>query len=174
MCTYSGDKELAIARVNGEIEFFELDYTEFSKNLEIYSEKKKLKAFDFSPAQFEISSLNDQEVPYLAAVAHDFSRIYLKIFHQKNHEILLRINNDFTNISGGSSLLNCTLGIIYLKEAKRMKKYDPDAFIDSLRVIFEDFTKTSINIFQEEKNDLKLTHTLGLTSGISGCMLLKN
>ena len=50
MCTYSGDKELAIARVNGEIEFFELDYTEFSKNLEIYSEKKKLKAFDFSPA----------------------------------------------------------------------------------------------------------------------------
>ena len=87
---------------------------------------------------------------------------------------MLRVNNDFTNISGGSSLLNCTLNMVYLKEARRLKKYDPDAFIDSLRIIFEDFTKRSINIFQEEKSDLKLSHTFGLTSGISGCTLLKN
>lgn len=93
--------------------------------------------------------MNHAEVPYLAVIGHNYKRVHLKVLHSQSLEIILRINNDFSELSSGAHLSDCFLSIAYVEAAKKLPKFKPKPFIREMRVVAYDTSRRALMVFKE-------------------------
>lgn len=133
--TILGHKEIIIANCNAEIEFYGLEFTNYTKNLAVSRLGVKEKVIKMkNMAFFDMISYNHPEIPYIGVIAHDFSTLVFKLLSDKTLETLKVFKLQYSSLKLERSLVNCYLKLYQMKDGDLLVKYNEEAFLDNLKV----------------------------------------